>query len=185
MKTKILIIVIILIIAWFGFVQLTEDEPSIETEVIGGETLETDISSEENTNIEVTDWRNAELTDVVSGETFRISDFAGKPVLLESFAVWCPTCLRQQKEIDKLFESEGDSIIHISINTDPNETASITKDHANNNGFEWFFAVSSAELTKNFIETFGITFVNAPSAPVVLVCEDQSTRFFEKRSKVC
>ncbi len=33
-------------------------------------------------------WLDTELTDVVTGETFRISDFAGRPVLIKSFAVW-------------------------------------------------------------------------------------------------
>ncbi|PIN92559.1 hypothetical protein COU56_04225, partial [Candidatus Pacearchaeota archaeon CG10_big_fil_rev_8_21_14_0_10_31_9] len=37
-------------------------------------------------------WMNTELNDISTGETFKISDFEGKPVLLESFAVWCPTC---------------------------------------------------------------------------------------------
>lgn len=33
-------------------------------------------------------WIETELVDVASGETFRISDFRGKPVLVKSFAVW-------------------------------------------------------------------------------------------------
>ena len=33
-------------------------------------------------------WVDIELTDVETGETFRVSDFAGEQVLVESFAVW-------------------------------------------------------------------------------------------------
>ncbi len=33
-------------------------------------------------------WLDTELTDVVSGETYRLSDFKGTPILLHSFAVW-------------------------------------------------------------------------------------------------
>ncbi|MDT8435066.1 MAG: hypothetical protein RQ731_09965, partial [Anaerosomatales bacterium] len=33
-------------------------------------------------------WLDTELVDVETGETFRISDFAGTPVLVKSFAVW-------------------------------------------------------------------------------------------------
>ena len=47
-------------------------------------------------------WMEIELTDVATGETFKIGDFKGKPILLESFAVWCPTCLAQQKEVVSL-----------------------------------------------------------------------------------
>jgi hypothetical protein len=33
-------------------------------------------------------WLDTELTDVVTGERYRISDFQGRPVLLHAFAVW-------------------------------------------------------------------------------------------------
>ena len=33
-------------------------------------------------------WVDTELTDAVTGETFRISDLAGEPVLVEGFANW-------------------------------------------------------------------------------------------------
>jgi hypothetical protein len=33
-------------------------------------------------------WVDIELTDVETGEAFRVSDFAGETVLVESFAVW-------------------------------------------------------------------------------------------------
>ncbi|MFQ5532130.1 MAG: peroxiredoxin family protein, partial [Candidatus Nanoarchaeia archaeon] len=47
-------------------------------------------------------WRNLELKDVNSGKIFKISDLSDKPILMESFAVWCPTCTRQQREINEL-----------------------------------------------------------------------------------
>ena len=43
-------------------------------------------------------WLATELTDVATGETFTLAEFAGTPVLLESFAVWCPICTNQQKQ---------------------------------------------------------------------------------------
>lgn len=33
-------------------------------------------------------WLDTELVDVQTGETFRISDFKGRPVLVKAFAVW-------------------------------------------------------------------------------------------------
>jgi hypothetical protein len=33
-------------------------------------------------------WLDTELVDAVTGESFRISDFAGEPVLVQGFAVW-------------------------------------------------------------------------------------------------
>ena len=33
-------------------------------------------------------WLDTELTDVSTGESFRLSEFKGRPVLLHAFAVW-------------------------------------------------------------------------------------------------
>ncbi len=128
-------------------------------------------------------WMDIELTDVATGQTFKISDFKGKPILLESFAVWCPTCLRQQKEIQKVQEREGDAIIHISLDTDPNEDEARVKEHIERNGLDWYFAVSPIELTNALIDEFGLTVVSAPSAPVILIYEDQSTKFLKNGVK--
>ena len=129
------------------------------------------------------DWKNVELTDVATGDNFKISDFKGKPVLLESFAVWCPTCRKQQEKIKELHEEVGDSVVSISLDTDPNEDASQVVDHAKKYGFDWIFVISPVELTQALIDEFSIRVVNAPSAPVILICEDGSARLLKRGVK--
>ena len=119
---------------------------------------------------------NTELKDVRTGEKFKISDFSDKPVLLESFAVWCPTCTKQQQEIKKLHEEVGDSVISISLNTDPNEDETRIKEHIEKNGFDWYYSISPVEFTQTLIDEFGIGIVNAPSAPVVLICNNEARK---------
>lgn len=129
-----------------------------------------------NQDQEVASWMNAELKDVRTGEIFRISDFEGKPILLESFAVWCPICTKQQKEIKKLHEELGNSVVSISLDTDPNEDESKILNHINENEFEWYYAVAPIKMTQSLINDFGNSIINAPSAPMVLICEDGSYR---------
>ncbi len=128
-------------------------------------------------------WMDIELTDVATGQTFKINDFKGKPVLLESFAVWCLTCLRQQREIKKVREIEGDAIVHISLDTDPNEDADKIREHVERNGLDWYFAVAPIELTNALIDEFGLAVVNAPGAPVILIYEDQSAKLLRSGVK--
>jgi thiol-disulfide isomerase/thioredoxin len=124
-----------------------------------------------------------ELIDVATGKVFRISDFSGRPVLLESFAVWCPTCTEQQKQTKELESRIGDAIIHVSLDTDPNEDEARVREHIEANGFDWYYAVSPIELTRTLIDEYGIKVVNAPMVPMILICPDQSTRFLRSGVK--
>lgn len=137
----------------------------------GSEGTSTEVTSEPAGN-----WINFELRDVATGETFKISDFSDKPVLLESFAVWCPTCTRQQRETKKFHEEIGDSAVSISIDTDPNEDETRVQKHIDDNGFNWYYVVAPIEFTRSLIDQFGIDIVNAPSAPMVLVCDGEKAR---------
>ena len=121
-------------------------------------------------------WINIELSDIRTGEKFKISDFNDRPVLLESFAVWCPTCTRQQQEVKKLHEELGDSFVSISIDTDPNEDRTLIKEHKEKNGFDWIYVVAPKEFTQSLIDQFGFGIVNAPAAPMILICGDGTLR---------
>ena len=124
-------------------------------------------------------WLHTELTDVNSGETFTLADFAGTPVLLESFAVWCPVCLSQQLQIEGLHNTPT-SFVSVSIDTDPNESARLVVSHSSRHGFadydHWHYAVAPVALTRALVGTFGPVVASAPSAPIILICADQSTR---------
>lgn len=128
-------------------------------------------------------WMNVELTDVTTGETFRIVDFRGKTIFLESFAVWCPTCLRQQKEMKELFEQDDENIVHISLDTDPNEDEDKVRGHAERNDLGWYFAVSPIQLTNALRDEFGLDVINAPGAPVILICPDLSADLLRRGVK--
>ena len=128
-------------------------------------------------------WRNIPFKDVRTGETFTISSFIGEQILLESMAVWCPVCTAQQRRISDLHDELGDAFVSISLDTDPNEDEAKLRDHAISNGFNWRFAVSPTPATQSLIAEFGLSIVNAPQAPVVLVCKDQSARFLGRGLK--
>jgi len=143
-------------------------------------TRENKIGSEiKNKNIgEPAHWMNIQVLDINSRETFSISELksSNKPIFLESFAVWCPTCLKQQQEIKKFHESSGDLFISVSLDTDPNEDEEIVKEHADKHGFNWRYAISPEEMTLSLIDEFGIGIVNAPNAPLILICNNESFR---------
>lgn len=125
------------------------------------------------TTDESTAWRTTALTDVLTDESFTI-DGLSAPVVIQSFAVWCPKCQRQSETLSAV----DDSITVVSLNTDPNEDAAKVRQHAAQNGFDWRFAVAPTAMTESLIDQFGTTVTNAPSTPIIVACEDDVARFF-------
>ncbi len=163
----------------------TSSDTSAKKEMVAkSETSTKDIVVKSETKTSTTDsakkidWKQMELTDAVTGKKFKIADFKGKDVLVQSFAVWCPKCLRQSKEMAKL-----SGVVKVSLDTDPNEDLKLVKGHATKNNFDWSFVVTPVTVTKELIAKFGVGVVNAPSEPVILVCKDQSTRLLPRGLK--
>jgi len=155
--------------------------------LVGNSTSQKDSKNNQN-NVTVSDsqsqgWRNAELIDVRTGEKFRISDFEEKHVIIESFAVWCPTCLKQQNEVKKMRAGENDDVVHIGLDTDPNEDIEKVRDFVIANNFDWFYVVSPIDMTRDLIDEFGLGIVNAPQAPMIHICPDGSAEMLKNGIK--
>jgi len=129
------------------------------------------------------DWKNTELMDVNSGEYFKISDFRLKPILIESFAVWCPTCTKQQNEIKTLHEDIGDDVISVTLDADPNEDENKVLRHTELHGFNWRYSVSPKEMTQGLINDFGLDIVNPSSSPIILICPNGNARLLNRGVK--
>lgn len=52
----------------------------------------------------------------VSGETVYLSDFQGKVVLVNFWAVWCPPCRQEMPAIQNVHEEYGDQIVVLGVN---------------------------------------------------------------------
>lgn len=131
--------------------------------------LAVESSSENRSTTDSTDWQEIELEDVNSGETFTVSGLE-KPVLVETFAVWCSTCTLQQQEVKK-FHDEAD-VHSVSLNVDQEEDEEKVRQHTSRYGFDWRYAISPSSLTRQLINQYGPSIAHPPSAPMILVCED-------------
>jgi hypothetical protein len=116
-------------------------------------------------------WYSTPVKNVSTGETFTINDFKGKVILVEAMAVWCSTCLKQQGEIKALHDSFGqrDDFVSISLDIDPNEDASKLKSFIESNHFDWLYAVSTADISRELSTLYGNQFLNPPSAPILVI----------------
>lgn len=119
-------------------------------------------------------WFSSPLLDVNSGETFTIDDYHGQVVLVETMAVWCSNCLRQQREVKALHEALGDreDFTSIALDIDPNEDGDLLRGFAAKNGFDWIYVVAPADVARQFGELYGQQFLNPPSTPILLIDRD-------------
>lgn len=120
------------------------------------------------------DWYAIELTDVRTDETFSIDDFSGKVVLIETMAIWCPTCLQQQGEVRKLHELLGTpaDLVSISLDVDLHEDAAELKAYALEHDLGWRTAVAPVVLARALGNLYSAQFLNPPLAPMLLIDRD-------------
>ncbi|HEX7496536.1 MAG TPA: TlpA family protein disulfide reductase [Candidatus Limnocylindrales bacterium] len=120
----------------------------------------------------VPSWFNVQMTDVTTGKTFKISDFAGKVVLVDTMATWCPTCQGEMSQVGRLPDLVGaraSDLVTISLDVDPNEDATILKKYAAANGFTWRIAVAPIEVGR-FLETnYDQQYLNPPLQPMLFI----------------
>lgn len=84
------------------------------------------------------------------GNTVRLSDMFGKPVVINFWATWCPPCKRELPDFDRLCREYGDRVVFMMVNlTDGRrDTVDGTKKFVSEKGYTFpvYFEPASAEL---------------------------------------
>jgi cytochrome oxidase Cu insertion factor (SCO1/SenC/PrrC family) len=116
-------------------------------------------------------WYSVSLTDVNTGESFTINDLKGKVILVETMAVWCSNCFKQQTQVKALHESLGvrDDFVSLGIDIDPNEDTAQLQAFTEKNGFDWKYVVAPTEVSAEFASLYGGQFLNPPSTPMLII----------------
>jgi len=73
----------------------------------------------------------------LEGNTVRLSELRGKPVLLNFWATWCPPCRKEIPDLQRFYEQYGDRITLL--------------------GIDWG---EDVEEVKRFLERYGATYTN-------------------------
>jgi thiol-disulfide isomerase/thioredoxin len=116
-------------------------------------------------------WYGATLTNVQTGTAFTINDLKGKVVLVETMAIWCSNCKKQQGQVKALHELLGEraDFVSLGLDIDPNENSDALKSYIDSNGFDWYYAVSSTDVSREIAALYGDQFLNPPSTPMLII----------------
>ena len=147
------------------------DEAMHDDEAMAGKDDMADETMAGGEAMDLPGWFETELTNVNTGQTFKITDFHGQVVLVETMAVWCSNCLRQQREVQALHELLGDQpgLVSVALDIDPNETNDILAAHTGKNGFDWVYAVAPAGVAREIGQLYGGQFLNPPATPMLII----------------
>jgi thiol-disulfide isomerase/thioredoxin len=117
------------------------------------------------------DWFGLKMTDVQTGQSFTVNDFAGKVVLIETMAEWCPNCRVQENEVKKLHALVGNTLdlVSISLDTDLHEDAPSLRAYAKSFGYDWHFCIASLEVMRALGNLYSAEYLNPPLAPMLVI----------------
>ena len=117
-------------------------------------------------------WQTLPLTNAQTGETFTFADFAGQTVFVEPMATWCSNCRQQLGNVRSAREQLGENVIFVALSVETNISSADLAAYADENGFEWHFAVMTPELLGELVNAFGRTISNPPSTPHFVIRPD-------------
>ena len=111
------------------------------------------------------------LTDVKTGQVFKLADFSHRVVLVEDMAVWCTTCFQQQTQVLALHKAlaSRDDFVDITLDVDAHENAATLKAFTAKNAFAGLYAVAPPEVIRELAAHLGEQYLNPPSAPMFVV----------------
>ena len=117
------------------------------------------------------EWLSVPLTDVRTGATFAIDDFAGKVVLIQTISTSCSECAYQQHELTNMAVqlSLPDDLIVVSLDVDPKEDAALLKKYVDHFEFDWRFAVAPLEVARALGNLYSAEYLNPPLEPMLII----------------
>jgi cytochrome oxidase Cu insertion factor (SCO1/SenC/PrrC family) len=117
-------------------------------------------------------WFLEPMVDVNTGKSFQISQFAGKVVLMDTMATWCPTCqgeMSQVQLVPGLLGAAQSEVVLVSLDVDPNEDATILKKFAAKNKFDWYIAIATTSVGQFLAKNYDVNYLNPPLQPMLII----------------
>lgn len=122
---------------------------------------------------EYADWQTADLVDARTGETFRISDYSGCTIFVETMATWCSNCMMQLGNVQAAVpEVDPDEVVFLAISVETELSAEDLAAYADNNEFDWTFSVASPDLLGQLVDGFDRAIIVPPSTPHFVIAPD-------------
>lgn len=154
-KTVLLIVAIVLVIA-FAAISLTLGGKSAESDDYAGMGSRTQVSQNENSGDSSASSEAPDVTlNLVDGTQKKLSDSRGHVVILSFWATWCPYCIEEMPDIQKVID-DYDGVEAILVNC--GEDASTVEDFIAENNYDFTWALDEDYAVQSAYPTSGIPY---------------------------
>lgn len=120
------------------------------------------------------EWLTYVLQDARTGDAFTLGDFAGRPVYVEPMATWCTNCRRQLNTLSAGLDQLPEDAVVIGLSVEQNLRNEVLAGYANDQGYDFLFAVATPELIEALVAEYGRTVANPPATPHFIIRPDQT-----------
>jgi thiol-disulfide isomerase/thioredoxin len=120
------------------------------------------------------EWLAVPMTDAVTGEQVSIGDhiLLGTPVVIHTFAIWCPACTLQLSESKVFMEKYPGKAEFIALDVDDSEDLLAIAQHVEKNNFAGTFTAAPKEVTNELVAAFGPTLLLQLPQTIIIVEND-------------
>ncbi|MHB1160860.1 MAG: TlpA family protein disulfide reductase [Chloroflexota bacterium] len=91
----------------------------------------------------------------LDGQTVRLSEMRGKPVLINFWATWCPPCRQEMPDLEKAYQKyKGQGVLFLGV--DKQEDEETVRKFVQQNRYSWTFLLDSDGRVANSYWVSGI-----------------------------
>ena len=105
-----------------------------------------------------------------NGNAVKLSDFAGKPIVLNIWATWCYYCTVEMPDFNEMYKSHPDvQFLMVNATGTNGETVESAKKYINDNGFEFpvYYDIDGDALVTYGVTSFPTTILITKSGEIV------------------
>ena len=117
-------------------------------------------------------WAALPLVNARTGERFTIADYAGQTIFVEPMATWCTNCRAQLNNVKEAKAQMTGDVVFVALSVETALDQAALAQYADENGFDWIFAVATPELLQQLAGDFGQTIANPPATPHFVISPD-------------
>lgn len=149
---------------------------SVDTGVNSGPVVKSSVDTPPSTQSHLFTRMDIPMTDLISGRSITLTDIIleKKPVIIHTFAVWCPACSAQLRETTRLTYDYPGRYTVLAIDIDPREEESLIRNHILTNAFSGIVVRAPEQISRDLLQNLGYG-ISLTLPQTIILCNGTTT----------